>query len=281
MAKERSFDSMTIYMRDVSRHGLLTAEQEIDYAHAIARGDEPARQQMIKANLRLVVTIARRHMGRGLPLTDLIEEGNIGLMRAVEKFDTNYGCRFSTYATWWIRQAIERGIMNQSRTIRLPVHVDKQYRSLLHSCNVLRAILERDPTDDEIADYMGISIEKIQSLQEVMVMTESADDFLHEDGDFSLYDVTEDESAQLPDVHLEGTTRDAMLTGWMEKLTEREQEVVRLRYGFDQSCDPWTLDAIGSHFGVTRERIRQIQVAALKKLRLLIDADHVSLEEVI
>jgi len=281
MARARDSDSIAIYMRDVSRHKLLTAEQEIDYARAIAKGDESARQQMIKANLRLVVTTARRCMGRGLPLTDLIEEGNIGLMRAVEKFDPDYGCRFSTYATWWIRQAVERGIMNQSRTIRLPVHVDKQHNCLLRSCSDLRAVLERDPTDDEIASYMGISRDQIQSLRGVMAMTESADEFLHEDGDFTLYDVTEDESAQLPDDHLEGTARDAMLAGWMGKLTEREQEVIRLRYGFNESCEPWTLDAIGSHFGVTRERIRQIQVVALKKLRLFIEGDNVSLEEVI
>jgi RNA polymerase sigma factor (sigma-70 family) len=281
MAKQRSLDPMTIYMRDLSRYSLLTAQEEIDYSRAIAKGDESARQKMINSNLRLVVKIARRYINRGLPLADMIEEGNIGLMRAVEKFDDVHGCRFSTYATWWIRQSVERAIMNQARTIRLPVHVGKEYNSMLRTSNELRASLGREPTKNEIAVRMGKPSARIQALLGAAVQTESADSTFRDDGDFTLYDVTEDKSAELPGDHLDGTIRNDMLTGWMEKLTSKEREVVRLRYGLDQISDPWTLEAIGRHMGVTRERIRQIQVVALQKLRILMDADKITLEEII
>lgn len=281
MGKRRSLDPMTLYMRDISRYELLTAEEEVELSRQIAKGSEEARQHMINANLRLVVKIARRYLNRGLPLSDLIEEGNIGLMRAVEKFDEVHGCRFSTYATWWIRQAVERAIMNQSRTIRLPVHIGKEFNAMLRIANELRARLGREPTEEEIATEIGKTPERVQTLLGVTVYTESADQLLHDDGDFTLYDVTEDEHAELPDDHLDTTIRDAMISAWMEKLTDKEREIVRLRYGLDMTDDPWTLEAIGKHMGVTRERIRQIQVAALQKLRTLIESEHISLEEVL
>ncbi len=282
MAKRRSLDPMTLYMREISRYDLLTAQEEIDLSRAIAKGDEPARQQMIQANLRLVVKIARRYINRGMPLSDLIEEGNIGLMRAVEKFDDAHGCRFSTYATWWIRQSVERAIMNQARTIRLPVHVGKEYNSMLRTANELRASLGREPTENEIATHMGKSSDRIQSLLGVAAQTESADAVLHDDGDYTLYDITEDVEAELPGDHLDTLIRDDMLSGWMSQLTQKEQEVVRLRYGLDrESEDPWTLEAIGQHMGVTRERIRQIQVVALQKLRTLMDSEKITLEEIV
>ncbi len=281
MAKRRSLDPMTLYMREISRYDLLTAQEEIDLSRAIAEGDNSARHKMINANLRLVVKIARRYINRGLPLSDLIEEGNIGLMRAVEKFDDAHGCRFSTYATWWIRQSVERAIMNQARTIRLPVHVGKEYNSMLRTANELRALLGREPTEKEIATHMGKSSERIQTLMGVTAPTESADNVLHDDGDFTLYDITEDVSAELPGDHLDATIRDDMLTGWMARLTTKEQEVVRLRYGLDKAGDPWTLQAIGQHMGVTRERIRQIQVVALQKLRTLMDSEKITLKEII
>ena len=280
-AKRQSLDPMTLYMREISRYTLLTAQEEVKYSRAIAKGDEAARQNMINSNLRLVVKIARRYINRGLPLADMIEEGNIGLMRAVVKFDDAHGCRFSTYATWWIRQSVERAIMNQARTIRLPVHVGKEYNSMLRSANELRASLGREPREDEIAVHMGKPSERIQALLGAAVPTESADNTLHDDGDFTLYDITEDESAELPGDHLDNLIRDDMLMGWMEKLTPKEKEVVRLRYGLDQQSDPWTLEAIGRHMGVTRERIRQIQVVALQKLRKLMDAEKITLEEII
>ncbi|MFQ5581537.1 MAG: RNA polymerase sigma factor RpoD/SigA [Mariprofundaceae bacterium] len=281
MAKRSSLDPMTLYMRDISRYDLLTAGEEVELSRQIAKGSDEARKHMINANLRLVVKIARRYLNRGLPLSDLIEEGNIGLMRAVEKFDEVHGCRFSTYATWWIRQAVERAIMNQSRTIRLPVHIGKEFNAMLRMANELRAALGREPTEDEIAAQMGKTPERVQTLMGVTVHTESADQLLHEDGDFTLYDITEDERAELPDDHLDTSIRDAMISAWMEKLTDKEREIVRLRYGMDMTDDPWTLEAIGKHMGVTRERIRQIQVAALQKLRMLIESEHVNLEEVL
>lgn len=281
MAKRSSLDPMTLYMREISRYDLLTAQEEITLSRAIAQGDESARQRMINANLRLVVKISRRYINRGMALSDLIEEGNIGLMRAVEKFDDAHGCRFSTYATWWIRQSVERAIMNQARTIRLPVHVGKEFNSMLRCTNKLRATLGREPMEEEIATYMGKTPERIQTLLGVTIQTESADTTLHEDGDFTLYDITEDERAEAPGDHMEQEVRDSMLSAWMSELSEKEQEVVRLRYGLGSIDEPWTLEAIGKHMGVTRERIRQIQVVALQKLRTLMDDAHISLEEII
>jgi RNA polymerase sigma factor (sigma-70 family) len=281
MAGSSSVNPMKLYMREISQYTLLTAQEEIHYSRAIAKGDKSARQEMINANLRLVVKSARRYINRGLPLGDLIEEGNIGLIRAVEKFDVAHGCRFSTYATWWIRQSIERAIMNQTRTIRLPIHVTKECNSILRSSNDLHASLGHVPDEHEIAIHMGTSSERIQALLAATVQMESTDDLLHDGTDFTLHDITEDPLAEMPGDHLDGTIRDAMLAEWMVKLTKKEQVVIRLRYGFNQKSDPWTLEAIGNHIGVTRERIRQIQVKALQKLRLLVDKDNVSLEEVI
>jgi len=281
MAKRHSVDPITLYMREISRYDLLTARQEVELSRAIAKGSEEARQHMINANLRLVVKIARRYMNRGMPLSDLIEEGNIGLMRAVEKFDDAHGCRFSTYATWWIRQSVERGIMNQARTIRLPVHIGKEFNVIMRTANMLRVKLEREPTDNEVAEYLGKTPERIQALQGVHQYTESADELLHEDGDFTLYDITEDEHAEQPDAHLEESIRADMLHSWLAQLTDKEREVVYLRYGLNSSNDSWTLEAIGRHMGVTRERIRQIQVGALQKLRQIIYRRDVHSEEVL
>jgi len=272
---------MTMYMREISRYDLLTAQDEIDLSRRIAKGDEQARQHMINANLRLVVKIARRYMNRSMPLADLIEEGNLGLMRAVEKFDDAHGCRFSTYATWWIRQCVERAIMNQARTIRLPVHIGKEFNAMLRKANELRGQLGREPTEKEIGEYMGIKPERVHTLLGITVKTESADDVLHEDGDFTLYDVTEDDSAVEPGNELESNRRDAMLAAWMKHLSDKEREVVRLRYGLGTREDPWTLEEIGQHMGVTRERIRQIQVVALQKLRSMVDHDDINFEEII
>jgi len=272
---------MTMYMREISRYDLLTAQEEIELAHRIAKGDEEARQRMINANLRLVVKIARRYMNRNMSLSDLIEEGNMGLMRAVEKFDPAHGCRFSTYATWWIRQSVERAIMNQARTIRLPVHVGKEFNAMLRKANELRADLGREPTEQEIADALGVDRERVHTLLGITVSTESADEVLHDDGDFTLYDVTEDEKAAEPGEQLESSRRDAMLDAWMRQLSRKEREVVRLRYGLGTHDDPWTLEAIGRHMGVTRERIRQIQVGALQKLRKLVEQEDISLEELL
>ncbi len=279
--KPVSTNPMSLYMREISRFRLLSAEEEIALAGRIAHGDEAARQHMIQCNLRLVVKIARRYVKRGLPLSDLIEEGNIGLMRAVDKFDVAHGCRFSTYATWWIRQSIERAIMNQSRTIRLPVHVSKEYNAMVRATNMLRARLGREPDTHEIADYMGKSEQQVQQLQGVNTHMESADQLLHEEGDFTLYDVTEDEHAEAPDDQLDNSVRHDLICTWLAHLSDKERDVVCLRFGLDSEEDPWTLEAIGRHLGVTRERIRQIQVAALQKLRQFIREARLTREEML
>jgi len=273
---------MTIYMRDISQHELLTASEEVELAKQILAGDEQARQRMINANLRLVVKIARRYMYRGMPLEDLIEEGNLGLMHAVEKFDHAHGCRFSTYATWWIRQAVERAIMNQSRTIRLPVHVGKELNSLLYHASRLRAEFNREPTEMEIAESLGVSQDRVRTLLAAAMPTDSADEGLQDDeGSFTLYDVTEDESVVEPEVTLGNSHRDRLIQLWLEKLTAKERDVVRLRFGLGDVHEPWTLEAIGQHMGVTRERIRQIQMIALKKLRTVAESEQISVEEIL
>jgi len=281
MAPQHSMDPLNIYMREISQHKLLTAQDEITLSHQIHEGDEAARTTMIQANLRLVVKIARRYLYRSLPLEDLIEEGNIGLMRAVEKFDPQHGCRFSTYATWWIRQSVERAILNQGRTIRLPVHIGKEYYSMLRSSRHLSATLGRDPSENEIALHMGKTTARIQTLLAAAVKTESADDILYHDGDFTVYDITEDDSVDAPGVQLDHSIREKLLKTWLKELGSNEQKVVRLRFGLENNHETWTLEAVGEHLGVTRERIRQIQVVALKKLRKLVDDDHISFEEMI
>ncbi len=270
-----------MYMREISRYDLLTAEQEVELARRIKAGDREARQQMINANLRLVVKIARRYMNRGLPLSDLIEEGNIGLMRAVEKFDDAHGCRFSTYATWWIRQSVERAIMNQARTIRLPVHVGKEFNAMLRKANELKHALGREPTEHEIAEYAGMKVERVRQLLGYSVDADEADRVLQDDGDFTLLDVTPDENAPAPGDDLDEARRNALIDKWLSRLSRKEREVVRLRYGLGTNDDPWTLEAIGQHMGVTRERIRQIQVQALAKLRRIAEQERMKPEEIL
>lgn len=281
MSKQRSMEPINIYMREISSYELLTPQDEIRLSKQIAAGDGEARQYMINANLRLVVKIARRYLNRGLPLGDLIEEGNLGLIRAVEKFDAVHGCRFSTYAIWWIRQAIERAIMNQARTIRVPIHVAKQFNSMLRHANTLGAKLGREATEDEVAESMGIARERVHELMEIGMSTESTDVLLLDDGDFTLHDITADDGADAPSERLETSSRDQMLQEWMDKLSSKEREVVRLRYGIGTTDDPWTLEDIGQHLGLTRERIRQIQVKALQKLRSMVDHEGVKFEEII
>jgi len=281
MVSAHSTDSMAVYMRDIARYKLLTAEEEITLSKRIHDGDDDARQEMIQTNLRLVVKISRRYLNRNIALADLIEEGNLGLMRAVEKFDAAHGCRFSTYATWWIRQSIERAIMNQSRTIRVPVHIAKELNSVLKHANDLRALLGREPTETEIADKIGIPVERVHTLIRTTVKTESADEIQYGDDGISIYEVTADEQAAAPGDRMETDCRNEMLEQWMDKLSEQEREVVRMRYGLGGFGEVQTLEMIGQHMNVTRERIRQIQVKALKKLRLMVKRDDISLEEIL
>ncbi len=281
MKQATSLDAISLYLKEMARYPLLTAAQEIELTFAIQSGDQQAYQTMISSNLRLVVKIARRYVSRGLALEDLIEEGNLGLIHAVGKFDTEHGCRFSTYATWWIRQNIERAIMNQSRTIRVPVHVAKEMNRMAHADNHLRAILGREPSEQEIAVKMGNSQHRVQELREAFLPTNSADQILFGSEDTTVYDITEDPQAKQPCEHLNQQIYKNMVQTWLNFLSKKERDVMMLRYGIGDRDDPWTLEAIGEHFGVTRERIRQIQVAALQKLRNLPDAQHMRLEEVI
>jgi len=281
MKSSVSLEPINMYMREIARHALLTAEEEITLAESIQAGCLRSRQKLINANLRLVINIARRYYSKSMPLDDMIEEGNIGLIRAAEKFDPEYGCRFSTYATWWIRQAIERGIMNQSRTIRVPIHVAKEINHLLRSSNHLRTILGREPTEDEIAYKMGKTRERVRELMEAILPTESADQVLLGTDHATLFDVVEDIDAVSPQANLESDISKSLLGKWLNQLKPQEQKVMQLRYGLGGLDDPWTLEAIGDHMGVTRERIRQIQVAALKKLRSLPEARCLLLEEII
>ncbi len=279
MGKIVNTDPMALYMKDIARFKLLSATDEVNLSKQVQEGNEQARQTMINANLRLVVKIARRYSNRGLPIEDLIEEGNVGLIRAVEKFDAKHECRFSTYATWWIRQSVERSIMNLSRTIRVPVHVSKEINTMIRSSNHLRTILGHEPTDNEIAVRMGKSKERVRELMEAALPTESADKALFDSDDFTVYDITEDVNICLPCEQLNKKHAKTMLHKWLTTLNKKEQAVMSLRYGLGDREDPWTLEAIGEHLGVTRERIRQIQVAALKKMRNLPEARHMLLEE--
>jgi len=281
MASSHNTDSMAVYMRDIARYALLTPDEEIELSKRITDGDESARQHMIQTNLRLVVKIARRYLNRGLALPDLIEEGNLGLIRAVEKFDAVHGCRFSTYATWWIRQSVERAIMNQSRTIRVPVHVAKELNSILKHANTLRATLGREATESEIADKMGISVDRVHTLIRTTVTTVSADEIQFEDDCISIYETTADEQADSPSQRLETSRRNATLQQWMNKLTKQEREVVQMRYGLGGFGEVQTLETISKYMNLTRERIRQIQVKALKKLRVMVKCDDINLEEIL
>jgi len=281
MTVSRSTDSMAIYMRDIARYKLLTADEEIELSKRIAKGDEDARHHMIQTNLRLVVKISRRYLNRGLALADLIEEGNVGLMRAIEKFDAGHGCRLSTYATWWIRQSVERAIMNQSRTIRVPVHISKELNVIFRHANNLRLQLGREPSEQEIADSMDIPVARIHTLLRTTVRTESTDELAHGDDNVSIYELVADEKTEGPGEQLETDRRNEMLEAWIAQLSDQERDVVRMRYGLGGYGEVQTLEKIGLHMDVTRERIRQIQVKALKKLRLMVKREDINLEEIL
>ena len=258
--------SMGLYLRDIRKTRLLTPREEIELALRIEKGDEAARSRMIESNLRLVVKIAKRYVNRGLPFMDLIEEGNVGLIKAVERFKASKGCRFSTYATWWIRQSIERALTNQVRTIRLPVHVSDDIDRMNRVTENLSRSLRRPATEEEVAAETGFSEAYIRRLQSIRRKILSIDQALDVDGDFTLQDKLEDPSVEDP---VEGIHTDRIKRFLRSKLTilnEREKKILDLRFGLEDD-EPMTLEKIGKVFGVTRERIRQIQVEALAKLQ--------------
>ena len=259
-------DAIKLYLKDIQKSQLLSAAQERELAELIALGDDDARARMIESNLRLVVKIAKRYMSRGLPFLDLIEEGNIGLIKAVEKFKVSKGCRFSTYATWWIRQSIERALVNQSRTIRLPVHVADEINKLIKITRELVQTLNRDPGAAEIAAAMGVEEAKVHKMLVLLRKTYSIEHPLGDNNDYSLIDTVEDKNLVDPASTIEDVDLFTHVLELMDDLTKTEREILVMRFGLDDS-EPQTLDTIGQLFGVTRERIRQIEAKSLTSLR--------------
>ena len=259
-------DAIKLYLKEIQKNKLLTAQDERELAELIAQGDNRARERMIESNLRLVVKIAKRYMNRGLPFLDLIEEGNLGLIKAVEKFKVSKGCRFSTYATWWIRQSIERSIVNQSRTIRLPVHVADDINKLIKVSRELSQSLKRDPEIEEIATAMNKDVSSVRRMMLLVKKTYSIEHPLGEGDDYSLIDTIEDTKLVDPETRISDIDRFSRVAEWMDDLNDNEREILALRFGLDDK-DPQTLDTIGQKFGVTRERIRQIEAKSLAKLK--------------
>jgi len=260
-------DPIKIYLRDIGRYKLLTAEEEVDIAKRMAEGDPEAKQILNQSNLRLVVHIAKRYVDRTpLKLLDLIQEGNLGLMKAVDKFDYSKGFRFSTYATWWIRQSITRAMADQSRIVRLPVHMVETINRLLKTTKVLQQELGREPSTAELAERMEVSEDKIEEIRRISQDTTSIDSPLGDEGDGTIMDTIADTTVMLPEEEAYKKGLKAQLLSVLASLTPREQKVIRLRYGLDDGR-PRTLEEVGHLFKVTRERIRQIEAKALRKLR--------------
>ena len=264
-------DPLQIYLEDISKISLLTAAQEVALAKRIERGDLHAKQEMVEANLRLVVSIAKRYRNRGLPFLDLIQEGTIGLVRAAEKFDHRRGFKFSTYATWWIRQAVARGLADKARTIRMPVNAVEKLHDILHSERILRVELHRDPTHAEIATEMGLAVEDVEQILRSAQTPVSLQTPVGDEDDCELGHLLTDKQLPLPEDAAQSVARTAALAECLDSLDDRQRTVLELRYGLDGER-PRTLDEIGLVFSVTRERVRQIEKQSLTKLAALADA---------
>jgi RNA polymerase primary sigma factor len=258
-------DTVKLYLREIHRNKLLTADEEKELAARIDLGDKSARAQMIVSNLRLVVKMAKRYLNRGLPFLDLIEEGNLGLIKAVDRFKLSKECRFSTYASWWIRQSIERSLVNQSRTIRLPVHVCDLIGKMIRATRELVRELNREPTIQEVADSLGVELSKVRRLMVLLKKTFSIEQPMG-DTDFCLGDTIEDTLNLSPVEMIENINKFELVSKWFETLSITEKSILTLRFGLNDK-DPQTLDTIGRSYGVTRERVRQIETKSLKKLR--------------
>ena len=259
-------DPVKMYLKDIGRVPLLTADEEVDLARRMQEDDAAAKKRLSEANLRLVVSIAKRYVGRGMLFLDLIQEGNLGLMKAVEKFDYQKGFKFSTYATWWIRQSITRAIADQARTIRIPVHMVETINKLTRVQRLLLQELGREPTPEELAEKMGVSEERVREIQKIAQDPVSLETPIGEEEDSHLGDFIEDEKTTTPSDSVAFTMLKEQLLGVLDTLTPREEKVLRLRYGIDDG-KPRTLEEVGREFNVTRERIRQIEAKALRKLR--------------
>ncbi|MDB4506867.1 RNA polymerase sigma factor RpoD/SigA [Akkermansiaceae bacterium] len=261
--------STSVYMREIMKTDLITPEKEIELAERISRGDEKAREHMIKANLRLVVKIARDYSDYGLPLADLISEGNIGLMKAVDKFDPEKGGKLSTYAAWWIKQSIKRALSNQGKTIRLPVHMIDKIAKVRRISNILSEEFGRVPTNEELSEELGIPLKKLALLKQYAMRPASLDAPLGDENGTQLGETVEDEKAADPSMALEGKNLHNELDGLLESLDEREAHIIDHRFGLNGK-KPLTLEEISRDFGVSRERIRQVQNIALAKMRKII-----------
>jgi RNA polymerase primary sigma factor len=265
-------DSVRLYLREIGKIPLLSAEEELDLAQRVVAGDKDAKDKMAEANMRLVVSIAKRYVGRGLDLLDLIQEGNTGLLRAVEKFDPDKGFKFSTYATWWIRQAITRAIADQARTIRIPVHMVETINKLLRTQRRLTQELNREPTNEEIAAAMDIEVDKVEHIMKIKQDISSLDASIRDDEEESvLSDFIEDEDTISPEESATNQLLKEQVKIMLSALTEREQKILKLRFGLEDGKQH-TLEEVGQEFSVTRERIRQIEAKALAKLRKHKDA---------
>ena len=276
---DEEFKVERLYLKDLRKLPVITMEDERVYARRIAQGDTVARRKMIEANLRLVVKIARKYMHQGISHLDLIEEGNIGLIRAVEKFDASRNCRFSTYATWWIRQSIERGIANFSRTIRLPIHISAR---IYRISKIISSFIEknsREPSPEEISEETGLPLDFVTNLFSVVVKTYSLETIIDEDGKLTLEEVLANTTVEEPLSAFEQTRRVEEVASWLDILGTDEKKVIILRYGLDGE-EPQTLESIGKIFGVTRERIRQIEQKSINKLRRIVKRRNIGTENI-
>src|SRR5215467_11447904 len=258
-------DALQLFLNEMARYPLLTAEEEVELAKAIERGDKQAKDRMINSNLRLVVSIAKKYQGHGLSLLDLIQEGIIGLIRAVEKFDWRKGFKFSTYATWWIRQAVQRGVANKSRTIRIPVHIVEREQKIARAERELTLKLERPPTDEEVAKTAKLSLKHVREVRAAARAVASLDKPLGAEGETAFGDIVATDRGDVEEEVVVGLSEN-LLRAAVSKLPDREQKVIKLRYGLGGDEDPKSLETIGRELGLTRERVRQIETQALERL---------------
>ncbi|GIU09964.1 RNA polymerase sigma factor RpoS [Shewanella glacialipiscicola] len=274
---QKNLDATQLYLGEIGFSPLLSAEEEVYFSRKALKGCAKSRNRMIESNLRLVVKIARRYNNRGLALLDLIEEGNLGLIRAVEKFDPERGFRFSTYATWWIRQTIERAIMNQTRTIRLPIHVVKELNVYLRTARELAQKLDHEPTAEEIAEKLQVSSSDVSRMLKLNEKITSVDTPLGGDSEKALLDILADDDSVGPDYKVQDEDISNSIVKWLNELNTKQREVLARRFGL-LGYEPSTLEDVGAEIGLTRERVRQIQVEALKRLRDLLGSQGLSVE---